>query len=71
VHAPAVVLTVGHDPLRDEGIAYARALEADGGQVTWIHAPELFHGAFAQAGVLPSAAIRVREACAAALQVFT
>jgi acetyl esterase len=70
-HAPAVVLTVGHDPLRDEGIAYARALEADGGTVVWIHAPELFHGAFAQAGVLPSAAIRVREVCVTVRAMFT
>jgi acetyl esterase len=69
-HAAAVVLTVGHDPLRDEGIAYARALVDGGGLVTWIHAPELFHGAFTQCGVLPSAANRVREVCAAALSVF-
>ncbi len=69
--APAVVLTVGHDPLRDEGIAYARALANAGGTVEWIHAPDLYHGSFAQAGVLPSAAARVRDVCAASHRLFT
>lgn len=67
---PAVVLTVGHDPLRDEGIAYADALRTAGGQVRWIHAPELFHGAFTQSGVLPSSARRVTEVWAAAQELF-
>jgi len=68
---PAVVLTVGHDPLRDEGIAYARLLGARGAEVTWIHAPELFHGCVTQSGVLPSSAARVREVWQAARQLFT
>ncbi len=58
---PAIVLTVGHDPLRDEGVAYAQLLADIGTPVTWIHAPELFHGAFSQSGFLPSAAARVEE----------
>lgn len=68
---PAIVLTVGHDPLRDEGIAYARALAAAGGAVEWIHAPDLYHGAFTQAGVLPTAASRVRQVCAIAQSMFS
>jgi acetyl esterase len=67
---PAVILTVGHDPLRDEGIAYARDLSRAGGDVTWIHAPELFHGAFSQSGVLPSSARRVREVWSAVQRKF-
>jgi acetyl esterase len=63
---PAVVLTVGFDPLRDEGIEYANRLLRNGGQVTWIHAPELFHGAFTQSGYLVSAAARVAEVWTAA-----
>lgn len=66
---PAVVLTVGHDPLRDEGIAYARSLADRGGEVRWIHAPELHHGAFSNSGYLPSAAVRVGEVWAAAQEI--
>jgi len=69
--APAVLLTVGHDPLRDEGIAYGRALEEAGVRVDWIHAPELYHGCLGQSGVLPSAGRRLREVCAAAVTCFT
>ena len=67
---PAVVVTVGHDPLRDEGIAYARAL-ADRVPTRWVHAPELFHGACTQAGILPSAWARVEQACAALVTLVT
>lgn len=67
---PAVVLTVGHDPLRDEGIAYAQLLADLGAPLTWIHAPELFHGAFTQSGFLPSAATRVDEVWASAHRMF-
>lgn len=61
VPVPAVVVTVGHDPLRDEGIAYADLLRASGHEVRWLHAPELFHGAYSLAGVLPSSGARVAE----------
>lgn len=63
---PAVVLTVGHDPLRDEGIAYAASLPG----AVHIHAPELYHGAFGQSGFLPSAAVRTAEVWAAARDVL-
>jgi len=63
---PAVVFTVGHDPLRDEGIAYGRLLAGSGVAVTMIHAPELFHGCITQSGLLPSSAVRVGEMWSAA-----
>lgn len=71
VPTPAVVLTVGHDPLRDEGIAYAELLADSGMPVAWIHAPELFHGAFSQSGFLPSAATRVEEVWSTAHRMFS
>ncbi len=67
---PAVILTVGHDPLRDEGIEYARLLAESGFEVTWIHAPDLYHGAYSNSGLLPTAEARVREVWSAAHRMF-
>jgi len=50
--APAFVLTVGHDPLCDEGIAYARRLEREGVRVAHLHAADLLHGALTMTAVI-------------------
>ena len=52
---PAVVLTAGFDPLRDEGEAYARALRLAGVPTTWLDAADLLHGFLNMDGVLPAA----------------
>ena len=41
---PAFVAVAEHDPLRDEGVAYAEKLQADGVNVTLDRGPELIHG---------------------------
>ncbi|RBI63397.1 alpha/beta hydrolase [halophilic archaeon] len=41
---PVTVVTCGFDPLRDEGRAYAHALDADGTPVTRRHYDDLIHG---------------------------
>ena len=41
---PALVLTVAHDPLADEGRAYATRLEAEGVRVTSLHLSDQIHG---------------------------
>ncbi len=41
---PAFVLTVGYDPLCDEGVAYAKALDAAGVQTSHLHMPTQVHG---------------------------
>jgi len=42
--APAHVVVAGHDPLRDEGVAYAAKLRAAGVPVTLVEEPALTHG---------------------------
>jgi acetyl esterase len=42
--APALVLTCTHDPLRDEGIAYAKRLELEGVRVIHLHYGDQIHG---------------------------
>ncbi len=42
--APALVLTCTHDPLRDEGIEYAKRLEREGVRVVHLHYSDQIHG---------------------------
>ena len=66
---PAFVVTVAHDPLCDEGRAYAARLEADGVRVTALHLADQVHGLLtmnrviaAGEGVLQSAAVALLDA---------
>ncbi len=65
--APAVVIVAGHDPLCDEGVAYANKLSQAGVPTTLLEYPGQFHGFFTmtkfldqatQANYLASALIR-------------
>ena len=43
---PAVIAVAGHDPLREEGLAYAERLRTDGVEVEVLDFPTLFHPFF-------------------------
>jgi acetyl esterase len=50
--ARALVLTCFYDPLCDEGIAYARRLEAEGVRVTHLHFSDQLHGFVSQGRII-------------------
>jgi len=52
---PAIVLTAGFDPLREEALAYARRLASNGVAVRLIHFPGQFHGFLSFDNVLQGA----------------
>ncbi len=65
----ACIVTADFDPLRDEGVAYARALEADGSTVRQIRARGHTHTSLTMVGVVISGA-PVRAQMAEALADF-
>ncbi|MGH3653047.1 alpha/beta hydrolase [Glutamicibacter sp.] len=55
-----LVITVGFDPLADEGIAYAGALARAGAKVEHHHLAGFHHGLFTSAGKIPTGAAYTR-----------
>jgi len=68
--APAVVITAGHDPLRDQGKAYAEALEAADVKVHYQCYDSLAHGFTAYTGGVPAADRACREIGAVAARAY-
>jgi acetyl esterase len=62
---PAMILTCGCDPLRDEGRAYATRLAAAGVEVQHVHLEGHVHSSFAFTRLLPSARSYERQAVGA------
>jgi acetyl esterase len=65
---PAFVVTVGHDPLADEGIAYARRLEAEGVSVSHLHVSDQMHAYLTMGKFIPCSGVTLRQAAAALRQ---
>ena len=63
---PVVIAVAGHDPLRDEGVAYAGRLCAAGVPVTRLEFPSLPHGFLRFTGPVPAAADAAGRIVAAA-----
>lgn len=53
---PALILTAGHDPIRDHGPKYTEVLHAAGVEATLINYPQAIHGFASLPGVVPAAA---------------
>ena len=64
---PAHVIVAGNDPLRDEGEAYAKALQAAGNAASFREFPGSIHGFITMGKVLPQAGEALAE-CGAALK---
>jgi len=55
-------MTAGHDPLVDEGIEYARRLEADGVRVTAVHMTDQIHAFLGMGKFIPASDLALRQA---------
>ena len=62
---PALIQTAQHDPLRDQGAAYAAALLADGVSARVVNYPDAVHGYISIPGIVPSASRALADAAAA------
>lgn len=59
---PALIQTAQHDPLRDQGFAYAKRLRAAGVQVWHVNYDEAVHGYISTPGIVPAAKTALRDA---------
>lgn len=61
---PALLMLAAHDPLRDEGVAYAQALRRAGNAVTLVEYHGLAHGFISMAGAVDAARLAQRQLAA-------
>jgi acetyl esterase len=63
--APAYVMTAAHDPLRDEGIAYAQRLEREGVPVIQVHMADQMHAFLTMGKFCTGSDLALRQAALA------
>ena len=61
---PAIIVTAEFDPLRDEGEAYGKAMQAAGARADVRRFPGMIHGFFDLGAVSPAAQAAIEESCA-------
>lgn len=69
--APALVITAEYDPLRDQGIAYARRLAAEGVPVEHANYDGMVHAFFQLGPLVDAAAQAVSQIASAAREAFS
>ncbi len=67
---PALVIVAEYDPLRDEGIAYAKRLREAGNQVELMDYPGMVHPFFSMSGAVDVARQAIADAAAALRRAF-
>ena len=68
---PALVIVAGFDPLRDEGVDYAKALIDAGNQVTLSNYEGMIHGFYLMGGMLDKANQAIEESAEHLKSAFT
>ncbi len=69
--APALIQTVGFDPLKDEGKAYAEKLESAGVPVSFTNYPGMIHGFINLGGAIEAAQTAIDEGVEALKEAFS
>ena len=67
---PALVLVAGYDPLRDEGVDYAKRLIESGNRVTLVNYEGMVHGFFLMGGAVDAARRAIAQSAAALKDAF-
>jgi acetyl esterase len=67
---PALVLVAGYDPLRDEGVDYARRLIEAGNRVTLVNYEGMVHGFALMGGAVDAAKRALRQSAQALREAF-
>jgi acetyl esterase len=68
---PALVLVAGYDPLRDEGVEYAKRLIESGNRVTLVSYEGMMHGFLLMGGAVDAARRALAQSAAALKQTFS
>ena len=67
---PALILVAGYDPLRDEGVDYAKRLIEAGNRVTLVNYEGMVHGFLLMGGAIDAANRALLQSAATLRRVF-
>jgi len=67
---PCLIIVAGYDPLRDEGIEYAKRLIEAGNRVTLVNYEGMVHGFYLMGGAVDAARRAVAQSASALREAF-